>query len=61
MPGPVVTDAAALGEVLADLPALRTEWAERYAAFRERFCDLDDGRASERVLQAFGPGVPVNA
>jgi CDP-glycerol glycerophosphotransferase len=61
MPGPVVTDAAELGEVLADLPALRAEWAERYAAFRERFCDLDDGRASERVLQAFGPGVPVNA
>jgi CDP-glycerol glycerophosphotransferase len=61
MPGPVVTGAAELGEVLADLPGLRREWAERYAAFQERFCHLDDGRASDRVLQAVWPAVHAAA
>ena len=59
LPGPVVTDADQLGAVLADLPALRRDWAERYAAFRERFCHPDDGHASQRVLQAVWPAVPA--
>jgi CDP-glycerol glycerophosphotransferase len=55
MPGPVVLDPDALAEVLTDLPGLRARWAERYAAFRQRFCHLDDGHASERVLDAIWP------
>ena len=61
LPGPVVTDPDQLGAALADLPALRRDWAGRYAAFRERFCHLDDGHASQRVLQAVWPAVPATA
>ncbi|MFL6064317.1 MAG: CDP-glycerol glycerophosphotransferase family protein [Friedmanniella sp.] len=61
MPGPVVTDATELADVLADLPGLRREWAERYAAFQDRFCNLDDGYASDRVLQAVWPSMPARA
>jgi CDP-glycerol glycerophosphotransferase len=55
MPGPVVLDADTLAEVLTDLRGLRAGWAERYAAFRQRFCHFDDGHASERVLDAIWP------
>jgi CDP-glycerol glycerophosphotransferase len=55
MPGPLVLDPEELAVVLADLPGLRTGWAERYAAFRARFCELEDGHASERVLDAVWP------
>jgi CDP-glycerol glycerophosphotransferase len=55
MPGPVVLDADALAEVLTDLPGLQACWAERYAAFRQRFCRLEDGRAGDRVLDAVWP------
>jgi CDP-glycerol glycerophosphotransferase len=55
LPGPVVLDSDALAGVLTDLPGLQAHWAERYAAFRRRFCHLDDGHASERVLDAVWP------
>lgn len=50
MPGPLVEDVETLGDVLADLPALRSDWAERYDVFRTKYCALEDGRATERVL-----------
>jgi CDP-glycerol glycerophosphotransferase len=55
MPGPVVLETGALAEALSDLPCLRGRWAERYAAFQQRFCHLEDGHASERVLDAVWP------
>ena len=47
-PGPVVTTTPELIEAIAGAPDDR--YAERYARFRERFCHLEDGRATERVL-----------
>ncbi len=55
LPGPVVRDVDALVDVLADLPGLQVAWAERYAAFRDRFCAREDGRACERLLEAVWP------
>ena len=49
-PGPLVETAGELVDALRDLPALRERYAERYARFRETFCHLDDGRATERVI-----------
>jgi CDP-glycerol glycerophosphotransferase len=51
-PGPLLTTSGAVIAALADLDAVVAASAERYAAFRERYCHLDDGRASERVLDA---------
>ncbi|GAA4852321.1 bifunctional glycosyltransferase family 2 protein/CDP-glycerol:glycerophosphate glycerophosphotransferase [Kitasatospora terrestris] len=51
-PGPMVGDSAeliaALGRVEADAAAHR----EAYRAFREAYCSLEDGHASERVVDA---------
>jgi CDP-glycerol glycerophosphotransferase len=54
-PGPLLTDQEALAAALADLPAVAAEHAERHRRFRERYCPLDDGRATERVLAALLP------
>jgi CDP-glycerol glycerophosphotransferase len=50
-PGPVVRTSEALIEALAALPSAAEEHAGAYAAFRERFCALEDGRATERVVE----------
>jgi CDP-glycerol glycerophosphotransferase len=61
MPGPVVRRADELAEALTDLPALGAGWAARYAAFQARFCALEDGHASERVLHALVPAALATA
>jgi CDP-glycerol glycerophosphotransferase len=50
VPGPLLRTTDEVVEALRDLDAVRTEHAERYAAFRETFCELDDGRAAARVV-----------
>ncbi len=50
-PGPVVTTTPELIEALRDRKRLTGDHADRYARFRERFCHLEDGRATERVLE----------
>ena len=54
-PGPVVLQQEALAEALLDLPALAAAEAARYGRFVERWCALEDGHASERVLDAVWP------
>ncbi len=51
-PGPVVATAPEVLAALADLDAVRSTHAERYAAFQARWCHLEDGRATERVIEA---------
>jgi CDP-glycerol glycerophosphotransferase len=51
-PGPLLRTPEEVVAALGDLDGLRERHAERYAAFSARFCHLDDGRASERVVDA---------
>ncbi|WP_369070255.1 CDP-glycerol glycerophosphotransferase family protein [Kineococcus terrestris] len=53
-PGPVLRDQDSLTAALRDLPGVAAASEEQYARFRERWCALEDGRASERVLDALG-------
>jgi CDP-glycerol glycerophosphotransferase len=50
-PGPLVETTAEVAAAVADLDGLAERCAERYATFRARFCHLEDGRATERVLR----------
>jgi CDP-glycerol glycerophosphotransferase len=50
-PGPLLATNAELFEALARLPAVVQENEQRYERFRERFCHLEDGRATERVVE----------
>jgi CDP-glycerol glycerophosphotransferase len=51
-PGPMLRDQDELAEALLDLDGTRNAYAARYAAFRARHCALEDGRATDRVVQA---------
>lgn len=55
-PGPVCRTEDELLEALAAGAEGAREWAERYAAFVDRFARYDDGRATARVVDAFWGG-----
>ncbi len=48
-PGPMVTDTDGLVAALRNVGPDEAVYRERYAAFRERFCTYESGRAAERV------------
>ena len=49
-PGALLLDPESLAQALRALPATSADDAARYAAFRRRWCGLDDGHATDRVL-----------
>lgn len=52
-PGPVLRRQDEVVELLADARALaELANSSRYRSFRDRFCHLDDGRASSRAIEA---------
>ena len=56
VPGPLLRTTAEIADALRDLDALQAAYADRYAAFRETFCELDDGRAAARVVDRLFEG-----
>jgi CDP-glycerol glycerophosphotransferase (TagB/SpsB family) len=60
-PTPLLRTSAELVEALADLDAVMAASAARYARFRETFCSLEDGAATERVLDLLFPADTVSA
>jgi CDP-glycerol glycerophosphotransferase len=52
-PGPLVSTTEALVDRLDNIEDVAREHEPTYARFRERFCPLDDGAATERFLQRF--------
>jgi CDP-glycerol glycerophosphotransferase (TagB/SpsB family) len=59
-PTPLLHTSAELVEALADLDAVVERNADRYARFRETFCSLEDGHATERVLDLIFPADTVS-
>ncbi|SDC57846.1 CDP-glycerol:poly(glycerophosphate) glycerophosphotransferase [Geodermatophilus telluris] len=62
-PGPLLATGDELLDAIADLDAVSAAHAERYARFRETFTSLEDGHATDRVLDLFFPpgGSPAGA
>ena len=55
VPGPLLTTSGELAEALRDPDAIRAEYAAKYDAFTQKFCELDDGGAAARVVdEVFG-------
>ena len=55
-PGPLLATSAEVTEALRDPEAATAAHREAYARFRESFCDLDDGTAASRVVDAMLKG-----
>jgi CDP-glycerol glycerophosphotransferase len=53
-PGPLVRTTRDLLGALGRLPELSDGYAERYHAFRQTFCPLDDGQATQRLAGLMG-------
>lgn len=56
-PGPLLRDPGELAAALDHLAEITESYGRRYAEFRDRWCGLDDGQASGRVVDAFFPEV----
>ena len=56
-PGPLLHTSSEIVDALADLDAVRSEYQPAYTRFQERFCHLEDGHATERVLDRFFPAL----
>ncbi|SDY40792.1 CDP-glycerol:poly(glycerophosphate) glycerophosphotransferase [Modestobacter sp. DSM 44400] len=54
-PGPLLTTSAEVLAALADADREPAERTARYARFRQTFCSLEDGRATDRVIARFFP------
>lgn len=52
LPGPVLTTNDELMEALHHIQEVAEQYQDRYDKFYERFCCVDDGKASERIIQA---------
>jgi CDP-glycerol glycerophosphotransferase len=56
VPGPLLGTTDEVANALGDLAGVENAYAERYRAFRETFCALDDGGAAARVVnRIFSP------
>jgi CDP-glycerol glycerophosphotransferase len=49
-PGPILRDGSKLSETLENIESVKTEFAERYRAWQQKFNALEDGKASKRVV-----------
>jgi CDP-glycerol glycerophosphotransferase len=54
-PGPLITTSEELLRAIPEADTLAAEHADRYARFRETFCSLEDGHATDRVLDLLVP------
>jgi CDP-glycerol glycerophosphotransferase len=52
-PGPLLLESSQVIEALERLDQVRVEYADRYAAFREKYTGLEDGQASQRFIESF--------
>jgi CDP-glycerol glycerophosphotransferase len=57
-PGPLLTTTDEVADALENLEAVSARYAPAYTAFCDRFCALEDGAASERVIEAFFGSAP---
>jgi CDP-glycerol glycerophosphotransferase len=50
VPGPLLRTTDELAEALGDIEGVQASYADRYRDFVAKFCELDDGKASARVV-----------
>jgi CDP-glycerol glycerophosphotransferase len=60
-PGPLIATSKELLTAIADIDAVTAAHADRYASFRQTFCALEDGHATERVLDLIFPSGGTSA
>jgi len=54
-PGPILEDDSSLRETLKNIESVKTQYADRYLAWQQKFNKLEDGFASRRVVDKVSP------
>src|SRR5699024_268761 len=52
LPGPLLMNNDEVVDAIENIDAVSGKYSERYEEFYERFCSWDDGRSSEKVVDA---------
>ena len=52
-PGPLLNTSTDVVDALGDLDTVREAYAPAYQRFRERYCHLEDGHATDRVIERY--------
>ena len=52
VPGPLLKTTEEVIESIKNIDSLTEEYSEKYDKFYERFCNLEDGNASKRVVES---------
>ena len=55
VPGPLLKESHQVIDYIEDIAIQSKQYEEKYTAFQERFCSLDDGKASQRVVDGLFP------
>ncbi|MET4654057.1 CDP-glycerol glycerophosphotransferase [Exiguobacterium sp. PvP048] len=55
VPGPLLKESDQVIDYIEHIETRSKQYEEKYTAFQERFCSLDDGKASQRVVDALFP------
>lgn len=50
MPGPIIEDDTTLLDAVINIETIQKDYAKRYSAFLDKFCYLDDGSVTQRVV-----------
>ena len=51
-PGPLLYTSREVADALLDIDGIRDAYADKYMAFTDDFCYLDDGHAAQRIVDA---------
>ncbi|MGL6030551.1 MAG: CDP-glycerol glycerophosphotransferase family protein [Kurthia gibsonii] len=54
-PGPLLRNTDDLVDALSNIEEMTKTYAEKYAAFHEKYCGLEDGHAAEKIVDCFFP------
>jgi len=55
VPGPLLKESHQVIDYIEDIATQSKQYEDKYVAFQERFCSLDDGKASQRVVDGLFP------
>ena len=56
LPGPLLYTTDEVVDAVRDLERIRQDYQEKYRSFCEKYCDWEDGSASQRVVDAVFDG-----
>lgn len=55
VPGPLLKESNQVIDYIEDIETQSKQYADKYKVFQEQFCGLDDGKASQRVIETLFP------